>query len=222
MKRTMLTVIVCACLTVPAVADMTYYFGNITNSSGLADDMTLAKQLSVVVSPVADAPTQVSFTFFNSAATSSDVAEIYFEDGTLLGMVSIANAGTTFREGSEPKWLPAGENLDPAWRKSRNFSADVDVGQETDPLDAGTDSVEFIFDLLDGQEYDDVIAAIVAGLEPGPWVGDSSRLRMGLHVRSIGGTGESDSFSIVVPVPGAVLLGMLGLGAAGLGLRRIV
>jgi hypothetical protein len=44
-------------------------------------------------------------------------------------------------------------------------------------------------------------------------------LRIGIHVQAIGISGNSDSF-IMTPVPGAVILGMLGLSVAGWKLRK--
>jgi hypothetical protein len=69
-------------------------------------------------------------------------------------------------------------------------------------------------------DFSDVLAALDRGLmDPVP----ENSLRVGLHVIAFD-DGRSESFvnAEVVPVPGAVLLGLLGLGAAGIGLRKSV
>ena len=51
-----------------------------------------------------------------------------------------------------------------------------------------------------------------------PWFDNT--IRIGLRVQRTGLDGEESDSLILVPVPAAVILGLLGLGAAGLKLRR--
>lgn len=78
--------------------------------------------------------------------------------------------------------------------------------------------MRIVFQLVSGKTYNDVIAAINYGLNPGLWPNPSvwptgQALRIGIHVQAIGATGGSESF-ILVPEPG--FYGLLGLGLAGL------
>jgi hypothetical protein len=47
-------------------------------------------------------------------------------------------------------------------------------------------------------------------------------VRIGLKVSSIGAKGGWETYVNTTPVPGAALLGLIGLSAAGLKLRRCV
>ena len=69
-----------------------------------------------------------------------------------------------------------------------------------------------MYTLQGGQDYTDVLNAISLGISD-PSLADT--LRVGVHVRSLGPGGEySDGFTIV-PAPGAVALGSVGLLLVG-------
>jgi hypothetical protein len=85
-------------------------------------------------------------------------------------------------------------------------------------------------DLKENKTFADVINAINVGFNPDLYYdgGDAydgwtePSLRIGIHVQGIDGPwgcDQSDTY-ILTPVPGSVLLGMLGLSVAGLKLRK--
>ena len=200
---------------------------------------TIMNQLSVVVTDEGVGADQVLFTFSNSGAVASSITDIYFDDGALLGIAGIVNGpGVFFGYPATPGDLPGGSSLYPPFQTSSvehpvlspHFSADSEPGQPgvmTNGVNPG-ESVGIVFDLQDGKTFDHVIDAINVGFSPSlyydgtKWLEDS--LRIGVHVQGIASTdpsGGSQAY-ILTPAPAAVILGMLGLGAAGLKLRKFV
>lgn len=224
MKRNVLTkrrpaTVLVACLAFTLFAQtawadpVTYDFERITNNAAV----DIAGQLSVVVSEYAVG--QAAFTFFNDVGVASNLTEVYFDDGTLFGIASVVNSdGVDFSTSYKlnPGNLPGGDALDPDFVTSQGFGVDSASGSGNG-VSSSTEWVKIIFDLLPGYDFEDVIAAINLGVLS-PMADDS--LRIGIHVRGVDG-GTSDSF-VLVPVPAAVLLGILGLAAAGLKLRKYV
>jgi hypothetical protein len=182
-----------------------YGFYKITNNG----NQNVASQLTV---SVADAGSgQVSFTFNNSGPIVSSIAGVYFDDGTLLGIASITNGpGVSFDTPATPAELPGADLASPPFQTTENFSADADDPKPTKGVNPG-EWVTITFNLVNGKVFADTIAAL-----------DSGDLRIGLHVQSIGTTRGSDSYvnDGKVPLPGAVLLGLLGIATAGCRLRR--
>ena len=94
------------------------------------------------------------------------------------------------------------------------FSADSVAPAQPMGVDPG-EELEILFWLQDDLIFDDVLDDLATGA-----------LRIGIHARGFAsGGGESFVNEIpidpaMVPLPGAVLLGMLGLGVAGVKLRR--
>jgi hypothetical protein len=180
----------------------------------------------------------VVFKFFNSGPEALSITDVYFEDGTLLGLdalldadqnLTIADAeGLVVREGpndplldplvdystnASPGSLPSGNNV--------NFGAN---GEEVTVFSADSiapaqpmginpyESVGIVFSLGDGYVLSDTIAALLLGAELGdqaPWSTDPT-IRVGIHVQGFD-SGGSESL-IAIPAPGAVVLGALGLG----------
>lgn len=231
-----------AVLSTEAQAD-TFGFTAITANSGVQD--TLAAQLSLEVTPYTTAPEdhQVLFTFYNNGLAPYRVAtpiegtitKTFFDDGTLLGVANVINGpGVEYSAigSSETPTLPGGGTLLPPFETTAGFGATADppAGYLKNGVDAwnpsGSSPIEYVgvvFDLknkegsIEYYDFDDVIAAIGLGFND-PYNVDA--LRIGIHVQSIGGEGgDSDAF-ILTPVPGAVLLGVLGLGVAGVKLRK--
>ncbi len=202
-KRIFLTVLfLCIVFSVPSANASLCDFFNITNNGN--EDLT--GQLCVDVT--AQGSSQVLFTFYNDVGIPSSITDIYFDDN--LGMLSdIANivnsAGVSFSEGADPINLPGGHDYD----FKADFSADSNPPIVKKGVNSSSESVSLLFDLAAGHSYDDVMNAIM----------DDS-LKIGLHIQSIGVIGGSDSYINLMPLPGAILLGLLGLGTARMKLRR--
>jgi len=149
------------------------------------------------------------FSFSNTGADlESFIADVYFMDGTLLGISSIDNSddGVQFSEGANPSHLPG-------YNATASFSADNDPGAKN-----GVQTGEYLgitFDLLDGVTFADTLTALSTG-----------DLVIGIHAQGLG-AGIDDSYSesltnvSAVPVPAAVWLFGSGLiGLAGIALRK--
>jgi len=216
MKKTLIALVLVAGLLfslTPALADTTLYnftFFNITNNN----NEDLSDQLYGVVSSVGD---QVAFTFYNDVGIASSITDIYFDDGTLLGIASISSSeGVAFTQPATPGDLPGGNDLTPPFVTTKGFSADSDPPAAPNGVNAATEWVQIVFDLVGGQTFADTIAALT----------DKS-LRVGLHVQAIGALGGSDSYvnnipfdpnQGQVPLPGALVLlgaGLFRLAAYG-------
>jgi hypothetical protein len=194
----------------------TYDFYKITDNN--TED--LSSQLSITLWSYDEAnatfgtsldDTQVLFTVTNNVGIDSNISEVYFDDGLLGPSVAINSLGgfTSFTGGSaDPGNLPGGEGIDPVFSSSTNFSADVDPGSPTNGVDDAADILGISLGLGSYADADAVNAAVLGG-----------DLRFGLHVRSIGTLGGSDSYVSPVPgegVPVPSTLFLLGLGLLGL------
>jgi len=203
----------------PAKADYIQYFTNVTTNS-LVDSETGANY-KLTVSDAGNG--QVSFLFQNIGATASSITDIYFDDGTLLGIAQIINgAGVDFGLGASPGNLPGGNNLDPDFNTTVDFSADSNPPAASNGVNPG-EEVTIIFDLLAGKTYADTIAAIQGG-EDG--IGDD--LRIGIHVQAFA-DGESEGFvnedgggggGNAVPAPAGLIL--LASAVPVLAFRRLI
>jgi len=186
------------------------------NNPGLSD--TLATQLTVEVKPYGAGAV---FEFSNNIASPyfGIIKEVYFDDGTLLGISALLedDPGVDFfNNPAKESNLPGGENLTPDFEKTVLWAAKD--GSESNGVDPG-ETLGVVFELKPGTDFDGLIAAI----EDGFVTGGEGSLRIGLHLGSIADAIGSDSDSFImtrVPVPGAALLGFLGLAAAGIRLRR--
>jgi len=205
-----------------------YGFEAITNNSDDPDGMAL--QLSLEVTDYGT--NQVLFTFDNAVGSYPGViTEVFFEDGALLGLATVINSPPDVVfvqwEEDEASNLPGGHTLVPPFNATDGFGAQA----ETPPPHKGVgpgESLGIVYNLEETwMNVDHVIDAIGLGFTT-PVSGGNTSLRIGIHVQNLPGcdefgywtsTGQSDSY-ILTPVPGAVLLGLLGLGVAGLKLRK--
>jgi hypothetical protein len=172
-----------------------YNFDCITNNNA-TNCTTGEAQLVVDVDPNG---TQVDFKFSNKGPNASSITDVYFADGTLLGIATITDGpGVNFSEGANPGNLPGGASIFPAF--TAKFSADSDAPPPINGVNPG-ESLTITFDLINGKTFADTIAALGNG-----------DLRIGIHVQSFS-NGGSESF-VHVPEPG--FYGLLSMGLAGL------
>jgi len=143
---------------------------------------------------------QILMAFTNAVGTDSAISEIYIDDGTIFGQDSVLNSLGGFTQftggGANPGNLPNGGSLTPAFVATSAFSADAQ-GNPSRGVDTNSDILGVVYDLLPGLDLTDVQAAL-----------DDGTLRIGMHVRSIGAGGESDSF--VNPEPASLALMCIG------------
>jgi PEP-CTERM motif len=213
------------CATSAEASMQTYGFYNIS-ANNVNDSAAGEAQLSVTVSDEGLGANQVAFIFSNVGATAMSICDVYFDDGSLLGIVSLIGGvgdDVAFSEGAKPGSLPSGSNVD--WNgegtSGNHFTADSDAGSGgvmTHGVNPG-ETLTIIFDLIAGQTYADVIDAIaLAGTDPG--VDVHAALRIGIHVQGFANNG-SEAFvnnpdEHVAPEPASIALfslGVLGMGA---------
>lgn len=150
---------------------------------------------------------QVRFDFTNSGPNASSITDVYFDDGTLLGIASIVNGtGVNFSQGATPGDLPSGNNATPPFQTTAGFSADSDEPPPLNGVNPG-EQLGIIFNLINGQDYADTLAALADG-----------SLRIGIHVQGFDGGGSESFVNTPVPEPG--FYGLLSLGLGGLYLLR--
>jgi hypothetical protein len=211
---TVLYLVLALVVILPAAARADLYgFYPITSNSGVQN--TVALQLSVdITNPGGN---QALFTFYNDGPAlspydvlspiTSQITTIYIDDnaGVLSGLASITQSPigfTNFAPGATPTNIPGGNTA--------GFSADTALSAQRSSPTGGIDVGEYVsilYNIVVGKNFADVINAM-----------DLALMRVGLHVQGIQPSNLSDSF--LTPVPGAVILGLLGLGIAGWKLRR--
>src|SRR5262245_39436002 len=223
----MLVVALCAAKASAAVIlhTETYGFTRITNNG----NTNVASQLTVDVNQLDNG--KVEFRFFNDVGVASSITDVYFDDGTLLGIASISDsgAGVAFTAPASPANLPGGNGNPINFQTSQNFSAESDMPVMANGVDSSSEWVSIVFNLINGKTYDDTIDAIQWGLDHPN--NSTDGLRIGIHVQAIGLTGGSDSYingdhppgndDQSVPEPLSLAIWSLGLGCVGLvGMRR--
>lgn len=167
-------------------------------------------QLSALVS--AEDSGQVAFTFYNNVVgIASSITDVYFDDGTLLGISTISSStGVVFSQGATPASLPGGNLASPAFVTTVGFSADSSPPVSPNGVDSATEWLKITFNLINGKSYADTLAALTSG-----------ELRIGLRVQSIGELSDSDSYINRVSVPdGGSAAALLGSALLGVGLLR--
>lgn len=143
---------------------------------------------------------QVDFTFYNVSTIRSSVAQIYFDDGLLLGISEVFNGpGTIFGQISNPNNVPGANLLNPPFVADREFS----IGAEP-PIPANginqpppDEWVKIKFNLESGGTLEDIVEELNSGV-----------LRVAIHIIDLP-DGSSNS-AIAVPEPATLMLLALG------------
>lgn len=165
---------------------------------------------------------QVAFKFTN--ASGSALTDVYFDDGTLLGIANISDSGDSVAFSDKgtvaPPSLPGGSNLTPAFNTTVGFSADSNPPVIYNGVTSG-EWLTITFNLQSGQSYASVINALSL-----PNNGGMGDLRIGLHVQGFS-NGGSESFinspdGVTSPVPEVQTAAMMlaGLGLVGFMVAR--
>lgn len=217
MKKLVLMIVLFGLLAASSLASETFTFSRITSNT---PDGYALPTIEMTVYDTGIDSGKVGFTF--GLTGPGTISEIYFDDGALLDISAIIDnpPDVDFTDTKiNPKNLPGGNLLDPAFIATQGLLVQSDKNTSTGISQGETLSLEYT--LKNNLNYQDVLSAINLGIFD-PAVDGS--LRAGVHVRELGLGGKySDSFVITtpvpvpvpVPVPGSVLLGSLGVGLVG-------
>ncbi len=201
----------CALMTLAATtvgyAGPTYNFTCITNTSAVNAAIG-ETQFHVEVLPDVD-PEKVQFYFTNTGPAPCSITDLYFDDGSLLGIASIISGpGVAFNVPATPADLPGRMNAIPPFETTDSFSADSDTPIEHNGVNPG-EYVTILFALQAGETYADVLGGLASG-----------ELRIGIHAQAINNAGSESFVDNPIPAPGALLLGAAGVVWVGWLRRR--
>lgn len=212
-KQILLLSVLCAGLALPgallsasSARAVAMGFGCLTNN--LAADCAIGEaQLSVDVTDLGGG--QVRFEFANAGPLPSVISEIYFDNGTLLGISVIDDSlpGVDFEaldEKVSPKNLPGADQASPPFEVTEGFATEPESPAETNGV-GPSEWVAIIVDLQPGGTFADVVEELGNG-----------DLRIGIHVSSFSSGGGESFLNAHAPEPGTALLlalGLLGLAA---------
>jgi hypothetical protein len=171
-----------------------------SNNGGYSEDSRV--KLKVVVS---SDDGRARFEFRNQSEVTCSITDVYFDDGSLLGIAAIEqSAGVSFSQSASPPNMPQGQNVEPPFKTTQGFSADSDSPIYANGVNAdqqGTEWVAILFDLVGGAGLGDVVGEMNDGT-----------LRVGVHVQGFD-DGSSES-GVNIPEPAVLILVGAGLVAA--------
>jgi hypothetical protein len=193
----------------PVYAGPVYGFYDITNPGSL-NALIGESQLFMEVRNVVGDPGKVRFNFFNLGPEACSVCDVYFDDGSLLGISEIINEpGVSFSSPATPSDLPGGNSVTPPFETTGQFSADSNPPHlEQNGVDQPTERLGIVFSLKNGGTYADVLNELAL-----------QDLRVGLHVQGFDDGGSQSFINCpgcpTIPAPAALLLSLLGVGLVG-------
>ena len=116
----------------------------------------------------------------------------------------------SFALGASPANLPGGNTLINPFVTTAGFSANSAPPILANGVNTASEWVNIRFNLIAGQTFADVIAALNSGVD----------LRIGIHVQGQG-TGQSNSYVTLIPLPTGLWAGAAGFaGLAGMAWLR--
>jgi hypothetical protein len=154
---------------VPTFAS-TYSFSAITSTN--TDNVDIAES-QIAVDVTAVDTDKVSFKFTNSIGEACSITDVYFDDGSLLGISEIvpSDEEVDFSALANPAEFPAAKDADPDFETTVGFSVDSNSPAPANGVDHSDEWLQIIFDLQDSRVFMDVIDDLADG-----------SLRVGIHV----------------------------------------
>ena len=211
---------ICGVLVFAASASaVTLRFGGVSDNdadnTATGEEQLTIDLFSPTVGPVrgGEETVFIGFLIKNTGPGQSTINDIYFDDGTILGLAQILDDpenGVDFDQPVTPPNLPGGGELDPPFEATQAFSVGSEPGV-SNGVDVG-EELTLIFELLPGLTFEDTIQALIDGT-----------LRIGLHVQNFPDGGSESFVNLppqIIPLPASAGLAMLGLGAVATRRRR--
>ncbi len=178
-------------------------------TGNLAGDCAIGEaQLTVEVTDLGGS--NVAFRFLNTGLPAASISEVYFDDGTLLGLSSVVHsAGRPWTGGSaSPPNLPGGNSISPAFQTTAGFLAESNPSPSLNGVRPG-EWLDVFFTLQGGGTIADILDELTTG-----------ELRIGMHVIAFASGGSESFVNNPIPVPAAVWLFGSALALMGWMRRR--
>lgn len=196
MTKILIVLALCTFMAAPAFSMTSTYSFNCLTQTNAANCNAGQAQLVMDVISTANA-TQVLFEFRNTGPAASSITDIYFDDGSLLGIAQIFNpSGVSFSASASPGNLPGGNTAAPAFVTTAGFSADSDSPVSHNGINNASEKLGILFNLKSGQDFTDVFNALQIA-------GGANSLRVGIHAQSFANGGSESFINNVSLVPEA-------------------